>query len=322
MDRPADVSPLPPQAVSNSQEAVLATEHRRMSHHPAAGRLLLPALHAAPPTEDAVPASASRVSSPTASACAACREGTEVFPFTMAFQPIVDVQAGRIDAYEALVRGPQGQGAGHVLAQVTPENTYAFDQACRVKAITLASRLGMDRQLSINFLPNAVYQPRACIQATLRAAESTGFPRDRLTFEILESESITNSAHLSAIISEYRRQGFKIALDDFATGYSGLARLAELKPDLIKVDRILVTGCDTDRTRLAIIASLISLGAEIGIKVVVEGVEHESEMVALRSAGARYVQGFYFAKPLFEDIARDGDIAWAGLAAPLPPARR
>ncbi len=314
MDRSADASLLSPQSASNPREAALSAEPRKTGHRPAA-HALASILHAPPPGGGAVPASARRVPSPAAGACSACREGTEIFPFTMAFQPIVDVQAGRIDAYEALVRGPQGQGAGHVLAQVTPENTYAFDQACRVKAITLASRLGMDRQLSINFLPNAVYQPRSCIQATLRAAESTGFPRDSLTFEILESEAIADIAHLSAIIAEYRRHGFKVALDDFATGYSGLSRLAELKPDIIKVDRILVSGCDADRTRLAIVASLISLGAEIGVKVVIEGVEREAELVALLSAGARFIQGFHFARPLFEGLARDGDIAWPGRAA-------
>jgi EAL domain-containing protein (putative c-di-GMP-specific phosphodiesterase class I) len=191
----------------------------------------------------------------------------------MAFQPIVDLQNNRIDAYEALVRGPTGEGAGYVLGQVTPDNIYAFDQACRVKAIELAAVLNMERQLSINFLPNAVYEPRACIQTTLKAAAKTGFPRDRLTFEILESENITDTTHLLSIIKEYRKHGFKIALDDFGTGYSGLDRLAELRPDVVKIDRKLVQGCNTDSTRLAIIAGLIQIGKAIGVKVVVEGVE-------------------------------------------------
>ena len=228
----------------------------------------------------------------------------------MAFQPIVDIQERRIDAYEALVRGPNGQGAAHVLDQVKPENTYAFDQACRVKAIELAARLGMERQLSINFLPNAVYEPRACIRTTLNAASSTGFRLDRLTFEILESESIADTQHLKNIIREYRRRGFKIALDDFGTGYSGLARLAELKPDVVKVDRELAKDCDQDPHRLAIVAGMIRIGAEIGVKVIVEGVERAGEVDALRSAGARFLQGFYFAKPLFEKIAADADISW------------
>jgi EAL domain-containing protein (putative c-di-GMP-specific phosphodiesterase class I) len=245
-----------------------------------------------------------------ARACAACKESAALFPFSMAFQPIVDLQHSRIDAYEALVRGPAGEGASAVLSQVNTENTYTFDQACRVKAIEWAARLGVDRQLSINFLPNAVYEPRACIQTTLRAASRTGFPRNRLTFEILESESIADTAHLLAIITEYRKHGFKIALDDFGTGYSGLARLAELRPDIVKVDRLLVQDCDLNSTKLAIVAGIIAIGSAIDVKIVLEGVERAGEVEALRSVGARFVQGFYFAKPQFEAIVRDGDIRW------------
>jgi EAL domain-containing protein (putative c-di-GMP-specific phosphodiesterase class I) len=234
--------------------------------------------------------------------CQACQSATPIFPFTMAFQPIVDIHERRIDGYEALVRSPTGGGASEVLAQVTPENVYAFDQACRVKAIELAARLGMDVTLSINFLPNAVYEPRACIRATLDAAARTGFRPDRLTFEIVETENIADTGHLLRIISEYRRQGFKIALDDFGTGYSGLARLAELRPDIVKLDRAVVRDCDKDRTRLAIVASVVRLGVEIGIKVVVEGVERAGEVEALHSVGARFIQGFYFAKPTLEAL--------------------
>lgn len=246
----------------------------------------------------------------TGTGCGACRGPAAIFPFSMAFQPIVDLRENRIDAYEALVRGPSGEGAGHVLGQVRPENTYAFDQACRVKAIELAARLGMDRQLSINFLPNAVYQPRACIQTTLDAAARTGFPLDRLTFEILESESIADTAHLLNIVSEYRKHGFKIALDDFATGHSGLARLEALRPDIVKIDRLLVMDCDKDPYRLAIVAGMLRMGAELGVKVILEGVERPEEARALRSVGARFIQGFHFARPQFETIALDGDIPW------------
>ncbi len=243
-------------------------------------------------------------------ACAACRDGAAIFPFTMAFQPIVDLDESRIDAYEALVRGPAGEGAAHVLNQVSPENAYAFDQACRVKAIELAARLGIDRQLSINFLPNAVYEPRACIQATLKAAARTGFRLDRLTFEILETEIVNRTGHLLNIISEYRKHGFKVALDDFGTAHSGLLRLAELKPDVVKIDRQLVQDCDKDSTRLAILAGIIRIGADVGTKVIMEGVERRDEVDALHSVGARFIQGFYFAKPTFENIVLDAGIPW------------
>jgi EAL domain-containing protein (putative c-di-GMP-specific phosphodiesterase class I) len=228
----------------------------------------------------------------------------------MAFQPIVDVLEHRIDAQEALVRGPVGEGAQTVLSQVNDANRYAFDQACRVKAIEMASDLKLDCRLNINFLPNAVYEPKACIRLTLETASRTGFPLDRLTFEFIETEEIRDNTHILSIIAEYRRHGFKIALDDFSTGYSGLARLADLKPDIIKLDRALVKDCDQDKMRLAVVASMISLGSEIGIKVVLEGVERIGEVDALRSVGARFMQGYYFARPKLQGIIRSSDLVW------------
>ncbi|MDP3488963.1 MAG: EAL domain-containing protein, partial [Phenylobacterium sp.] len=101
--------------------------------------------------------------------CQGCRDGAGLdFDFSMAFQPIMDMETGQPFAYEALVRGPAGESAWSVLSQVTEENRYAFDQLCRTTAIDLAARLdiaGQGASLSINFLPNAVYEPRACIRA-------------------------------------------------------------------------------------------------------------------------------------------------------------
>src|ERR1700753_1649048 len=103
---------------------------------------------------------------PTAPACGACKDGSgEPFPFSMAFQPILDVATQSVYAYEALVRGLNGESAFSVLSQVTGGTRYAFDQPCRVKAIELAARLGVaDRgaSLSVNFMPGAVYSPAAC----------------------------------------------------------------------------------------------------------------------------------------------------------------
>ena len=248
--------------------------------------------------------------------CGACRSGVGSMPLTMAFQPIVDVEEQRIDAFEALVRGLNGEGAGHVLGQVDGDNLYAFDQACRVKAIELAAKLGITCRLNINFLPNAVYQPRACIRATLDAAARTGFPTHLLTFEIVETQEIADASHLLNIVAEYKRQGFSLALDDFGTGNSGLARLASLRPDIVKVDRFLIQGCDRDSHRLAIISSLIGFGEATGTKIVLEGMETAAEVAALRSVGGRYMQGFYFARPQFEGITDARTIFSRKMAGP------
>ena len=116
--------------------------------------------------------------------CQSCRESTRLdFEFSMAFQPIYDAVAERIWGYEALVRGTAGEGAFTILSQVSAEQKYRFDQDCRVKAIELASRLfptGEDLKLSINFMPNAVYEPAACLRATLQAADRYAFPKSSI----------------------------------------------------------------------------------------------------------------------------------------------
>jgi EAL domain-containing protein (putative c-di-GMP-specific phosphodiesterase class I) len=237
--------------------------------------------------------------------CRSCRDGTPLgIEFTMAFQPIVDVQRGRIWGYEALVRGPQGQGAGFVLDQVTDENRYKFDQACRVKAIELAGRLfagDEETRLSINFMPNAVYEPAACIRATLDAAQRVGFERRRLMFEFTEGEPV-DVGHVQKIIMEYRRQGFITAIDDFGAGFAGLGLLADFQPDLIKIDMKLVRGIAENPARQAIVAGVVGIARQLGITVLAEGIETESEMVVLRAAGISLLQGYYFAKPVTEAL--------------------
>lgn len=241
--------------------------------------------------------------------CEACREDQPLFPFAMAFQPIVDLIEHRIVAHEALVRGPEGESAAWVLAQVNDSNRYAFDQACRVTAIETAARLGMQTRLNINFLPNAVYEPRACIRRTLEAAGRTGFPVDRLTFEFIENEAV-DGAHLRSIIETYRRTGFSVALDDYGTGYSNLERLLDIRPDAVKLDGVLVRGCDQDRMRRAVLAALVTFSSEMGIKLVAEGVERAEEAQVLRETGLRFAQGFFFARPVFQGLAQEADIAW------------
>ena len=96
----------------------------------------------------------------------------------MAFQPIVDLRDGSVFAYEALVRGLDGEPAKTILDQVIDENRFTFDQRCRVRAVELAAKLGVTCHLSINFMPNAVYEPNRCLRATFEAAASFGFPTD------------------------------------------------------------------------------------------------------------------------------------------------
>ncbi|WP_116089940.1 EAL domain-containing protein [Sphingomonas crusticola] len=223
----------------------------------------------------------------------------------MAFQPIVDMQSGRPFAYEALVRGPNGEGAATILSRVTPENRYAFDQACRVKAIETAMAAGIiatGARLSINFLPNAVYSPMACIQLTLRTAERSGFPLDRLIFEFTENEHMASPDHVGSIIDTYRRIGFAVAIDDFGAGHAGLDLFARFTPDMVKLDMELVRDIDADPRRRAIVRAMVMLCAELDTILIAEGIETEGEAAALRALGVRYFQGYLLARAEFERL--------------------
>ncbi len=244
--------------------------------------------------------------------CAGCRDGKAFHnPFSMAFQPIVDVERRQVFAHEALVRGPKGEGAGSVLSAVDEGNRYAFDQQCRVKAIELASRLDLtssDARLSINFMPNAVYEPRACIRATLAACKSFDLPAQRIIFEFTEGEAL-DVAHLENILKTYREIGFMTAIDDFGAGHSGLNLLAKMQPDIVKIDMDLIRGIDTDRAKQVILKHLVAMLGELEVTVVCEGIETGEELKAVRDTGVTLIQGYRLAKPSFERLTPLAEIA-------------
>ena len=236
--------------------------------------------------------------------CRGCLDAGPAPDFTMAFQPIVDVEKGETYAFEALVRPPQGGGALEVLNQITDQNRYTFDQACRVKAIELAAQLGMQSLLSINFLPNAVYQPAACIQLTLQAASRARFPLHHIIFEVTEAEPTRDADHLVAIFAEYKRHGMLTAIDDFGAGHSGLNLLAQFQPDIVKIDMALTRDIHQDRVKRVITHSIVRLCTDLGISVIPEGIESAHEAVVLRDLGIRLFQGDWFARPLVASLPR------------------
>jgi len=242
--------------------------------------------------------------SPTA--CSACRDGAPLpFEIAMAFQPIVDMETGLPFAYEALVRGANGESAHSVLSAVSDDLRYAFDQRCRVTAIEGAVAAGIldsGARLSINFLPNAVYSPKACIRLTLATAAAVQFPTERLLFEFTENEEMRDPAHVANIVAAYQEMGFGTALDDFGAGHSGLTLLARFQPDYVKLDMELVRGLDSSLPRRMIVDAVVRMCTALGVTVVAEGIETAEELAAVRAIGIRYVQGYLLARPAFRAL--------------------
>lgn len=253
--------------------------------------------------------------------CSSCRDKSfeqPGFSFTMAFQPIVDVRDGSVFAHEALVRGADGAGAAVVLARVTDENRYAFDQACRVRAIELARRLGVTERLSVNFMPGAVYQPAHCLRATLSAARKHDFPVDRIMFEAPAGTNDADRGKIAEIIREYKKQGLLTAIDDFGAGRSERRLPAGVQPDVVKPAMELTRGIDRDPPRRAVVAEMLRAAQAAGVAVVAKGVETEAEFRTLADMGVSLFQGRLFAPPAFEATATPVFPAAAGPAASPP----
>jgi EAL domain-containing protein (putative c-di-GMP-specific phosphodiesterase class I) len=218
----------------------------------------------------------------------------------MAFQPIVRFSTGEILAHEALVRGNNGEPAGKVFGLVNQDNLYQFDQTCRVTAIKDAARCGIETDISINFMPNAVYRAETCIQRTLEAAAEVDFPLERIIFEVTESDEIPDRAHLRNILDYYKQRGFRTAIDDFGEGYAGLNLLAEFIPDFVKLDMALIRSVHADPNRKKIIHHTARLCEDLDIEVIAEGIETTEERDTLLDLGVDLFQGYLFARPAFQ----------------------
>lgn len=220
--------------------------------------------------------------------------------FSCAFQPIVDVSTGTAFSHEALVRGLANEPAWEVINRYVGPRMAAFDAACRVKAIEVAARIEMKTALNLNFLPSAATDSAVGLASTVAAATRCGIPLERIIVEATEGEAINNPAQFATAVNEYRRAGMRLAIDDFGAGYAGLNLLAEFQPDIVKLDMLLVRGIESHGPRQAIAHAIVQVCVDLGIELIVEGVETFNEYSWFRSIGVTLFQGYLFARPEFE----------------------
>ncbi len=222
---------------------------------------------------------------------------------TSHFQPIVHAEdTSRVFAQEALLRGVDRDGAllpaGKILdAGRDMGALFQLDLAGRRSAIREAGRHGINSHLFINFNPTAIYDPVFCLRSTVQAADDAGLRRERIVFEVIETDQTTDLAHLQRILKYYRDAGFGVALDDMGAGYSSLNLIHQLRPDYIKLDRELISRVDTDPAKATVACKLLEMAQELGIETVAEGVERHEELAWAQAHGATYVQGYLVAKP-------------------------
>ena len=229
-------------------------------------------------------------------------DGNVGFEFSFAFQPIVDARNREIISFEALVRGPHGEPSASVFAQVPKNDFFRFDEVCRSKAINLASRLNIPNRLNINMSAQSIYEIDLSIQTTFQASIASGIPVEKIVFEVLEMESLTDQRNLLQYLRLLQDFGFTTAIDDFGAGYSGLKLLAEYQPNYIKLDRFLIGNIQQDYVKQSVFAGVKQICDQLAIEIVAEGVENAEEYHWLREAGISIFQGYYFARPAFEAL--------------------
>lgn len=214
--------------------------------------------------------------------------------FQYAFQPIVDVEIGRVASQEALIRGLGGASPADVFAAIPARDADAFDRLSRLEAVRSAGALGLQCRLNLNARPGSL---EGGVGELVARAEAVGLRPSQLVIEVTEREAIADVPGFIAIIDEYRTAGVGIAIDDFGSGHSGLNLLADFQPDTLKLDMNLVRGIEGHGPRQAIVRAIHSVCGDLGIDVIAEGVETVGEFAWLQEAGIRLFQGYLLAKP-------------------------
>ncbi len=223
---------------------------------------------------------------------------------TLHYQPLVELERGRIVGAEALVRwnhparGQIAPGQFLPVAErsglIRPITTWVVERACA--QAHRWRREGRDLYLSVN-LPPACWQPQA-IRRTLETVERFGLDPDRMTIEITEQAAMGDTAEDETTLALVHASGLGLAIDDFGTGYSSLGRLRGIRPSLIKIDRSFVRDLPDDRDAAVLVETMITMAQKLGITCLAEGIETGAQLGFLRDNGCAQGQGFLYSRPV------------------------
>lgn len=233
---------------------------------------------------------------------------------TTAMQPIYDLDSGLVVGVEALSRFPDDPSI--------PPDAW-FSDAHRtgdgLALELLAVRLALGRAiclpdvvyLSVNVSPSTLAHPQL-----LETILNSPIDPSRVVIELTEHAVVADYPMLDIAIQPLRRHRVRLAVDDACAGYSSLRHVVDLRPDIVKIDRSLISDVDQDCGRRALIEATVHLARELGITVIGEGVETRAELAVLRELGVERGQGYLLGKPT-ENSLEWG--RWAALAALTPP---
>ncbi len=216
------------------------------------------------------------------------------------YQPVVDVVARRVIGLEALTRVRTGRfETVEMLFKAAEDNDalWSLERLCRRRALEGLPPLERDQMLFLNIEPESIEDPELTAPAFLRTLRDSGLEPGQVVLELTEHSVVRDFASFRRSLARFRALGFRLAMDDVGSGYSGLQAITELGPEFIKADMALVRGIHESPIKRELIATIRRFSDSTGITLVAEGVELPVELEALMAVGVRCAQGYLFARP-------------------------
>jgi len=224
--------------------------------------------------------------------------------FELFYQPLVNLKSGRITTCEALLRWNHPQRGMVSPADIIPvaeEMGLIIDLGRWIlrKACIECKKWPEGVSVAVNFAPQQFHQ-RDVLGEVRHALERSGLPAHRLEIEITESSLLRNTQLTQDVLTQLRGLGVRISLDDFGTGYSSLSYLHRFPLQKVKIDRSFLEGIETDRP-LMLLRGVARLSADLGLSVVVEGIETAEQLELIGADGTvTEAQGYLFSRPVPE----------------------
>ncbi len=217
-------------------------------------------------------------------------------------QPIVDLYTGQVFGYELLARGIEPFVSPAQLFQKAQQwgLEWEVEYACRIAALKQfaeSSKRVPRANFFINISPETFSTPEFQSAFSMERLQEYGISGEHLVLEITETASVDDYARFEETIRNYVQQGFRIALDDFGSGHSGLITLAATTPHILKIDKALVRGIHRSSYKQNLVKSISDFAETVGSYILLEGIESADELRTAYRLGARYAQGFYLGSP-------------------------
>jgi EAL domain-containing protein (putative c-di-GMP-specific phosphodiesterase class I) len=221
----------------------------------------------------------------------------------VAFQPIINIQTGKIYGVEALLRNFQDIGFKSIFAlfdTVYKEKLlYSFDLKLREKAFKKYKQIENYKNIKLFYnLDNRLLSMENFSHGnTTKILKKLNIKKENICFEISERHEISSESNLKKIFFHYKNKDYSIAIDDFGVGYSGYKLLYDSTPDIIKIDRFFLHSLASNMKKKLMVQNITQLAIQLGIKVIAEGVETREEYLTCKDIGCHFVQGYLIQKP-------------------------